>query len=93
MHPKERIRDVLNSEPVMHRLAEAEHERWAHWQRYLHDQCVRGEDGALIIPAQLVERWSKQIDTPYPHLSEAEKKSDQEQVQRYLPIIIDALEE
>lgn len=93
MQPKEQISSILNSERVMHRLAEIEHERWAHWQRYLHDQCVQREDGALIIPTELVERWSAQINTPYSELSETEKESDQEQVRRYLPIIIDSITE
>lgn len=93
MQSKEQIYRILNSERLMSRLAEVEHERWAHWQRYLHDQCVQGEDGALIIPAELVERWSTQIDTPYSELSEAERESDREQVRRYLPIIIDSIPE
>lgn len=93
MQSKEQISRILNSEQLMHRLAEVEHERWAHWQRYLHDQCAQGEDGALIIPAELVKRWSAQINTPYSGLSEAERESDQEQVRRYLPIIIDSIME
>ncbi|MDJ0323142.1 hypothetical protein QMG61_05115 [Cryobacterium sp. PH31-AA6] len=38
-----------------------------------------------------MERWEIQIATPYAELSEQEKKSDQEQVHRYLPVVIDAL--
>jgi predicted aminopeptidase len=91
MQPQNRLRGVLESEELMQRLAEAEHERWAHWQQYVHDQCDLREDGALVIPSELVERWNAQIATPYAELSIEEKKSDQEQVRRYLPIIIDAL--
>ena len=40
---------------------------------YLHEQCMRQEDGSLIIPAKLVERWKKQITTPYVSLSDEEK--------------------
>lgn len=72
-------------------LAALEHQRWAHWQSYVHSQCQAQPDGSLLIPAELVERWSRQMATPYDHLTAAEKESDLEQVRRYLPIILDAL--
>lgn len=49
-------------------------------------------DGSLLIPADLVERWERQIDTPYASLSENEKESDREQVYSYLPLIKKALD-
>lgn len=52
---------------------------------------MRQEDGSLLIPAQLVARWEAQMATPYAELTEPEKDSDREQVQRYLPTIIDSL--
>lgn len=67
----------------LERLAAIEHERWAHWQKYLHQQCKRLADGSLVIPAELVVRWTRQIETAYADLSEVEKESDREQVRRY----------
>ena len=84
------IRTVLESEGFVDRLAVVEHERWAHWQRYLHAQCERNEGGSLVIPAELVARWSAQMDTPFRQLTEAERESDRDQVRRYLPLIVDA---
>src|SRR3546814_15507264 len=78
---------LLSRKDLIEKLAAIEHERWAHWQSYLHEQCVRQEDGSLIIPAKLAERWEKQIATPYTSLSDEEKNSDREQVYRYLPDI------
>ncbi|GAA2552397.1 hypothetical protein GCM10010435_23370 [Winogradskya consettensis] len=72
---------------VVEILAAMEHERWSHWQRYLHSRCARTADGSLVIPAELVARWERQIATPYADLTEPEKDSDREQVMRYLPII------
>lgn len=72
---------------LIEELAAVEHERWAHWQRYMHDQCERLADGRLIIPAELVRRWEKQIETPYDRLSDDERESDREQVERVLPIL------
>jgi hypothetical protein len=57
----------------------------------MHSQCVPQTDGSLSIPADLVRRWTKQMDTPYTDLTEPEKESDREQVRRYLPTIADAL--
>ena len=83
---------LLRSPHLIEELASIEHERWSHWQRYLHQQCVPGPDGSLTIPADLVHHWTTQMNTPYTQLSEEEKDSDREQVQRYLPIIAAALE-
>lgn len=85
------IREALESVNTVEQLAAIEHERWAHWQRYVHDQCERQDDGSLVIPAELATRWQAQIETPYAQLSEREKDSDREQVRRYLPVVIDAL--
>jgi hypothetical protein len=76
---------------LVEKLAEIEHERWAHWQRYLHSKCKRQPDGSLLIPAELVARWERQIATRYAHLDEAEKESDREQVRKYLPVITSSL--
>lgn len=91
MPPTDAIRKVLESEQLVDELAAVEHERWAHWQRYVHDHCGRQHDGSLVIPAELAARWEAQIETPYVGLTEREKESDREQVRRYLPVIIDAL--
>ncbi|POP73112.1 hypothetical protein [Pseudomonas syringae] len=69
-------------------LAAIEHERWAHWQKYLHSKCSRNDDGSLTIPSELVVKWEQQIKTSYLNLTEAEKDSDREQVRNYLEFII-----
>lgn len=84
---------MLESADLLDELAAVEHERWSHWQRYLHDQCRPGPDGSLTIPADQVRRWSTQMSTPYSELSDEERESDREQVRRYLPLIARALEE
>ena len=76
---------------LVEQLAAIEHERWSHWQRYVHSKCVRQPDGSLLLPAGLVARWEKQIDTKYAELDEQERESDREQVRKYLPLIASAL--
>lgn len=92
MSEARRALDVLRGSELLEELASVEHERWSHWQRYLHSRCIRGEDGSLTIPPDLVDQWTTQIETEYPNLSEMEKESDRRQVRRYLPIIMAALE-
>jgi hypothetical protein len=74
-------------ESVVELLAAIEHERWSHWQKYLHGKCIRGDNGSLIIPADLAYRWAQQSATRYADLSDEEKESDREQVRGYLPVI------
>lgn len=71
-------------------LAAIEHARWSHWQRYMHSKCIP-QDGALLIPADLVQRWERQLNTPYAALTDKEKESDREQVRAYMPLIEEAL--
>lgn len=85
------VEAVLNSPKLLEELAAVEHDRWSHWQRYMHDKGQATEDGGLLIPAELVGRWSVQMNTPYAELSEQEKESDRDQVRRYLPTIVAAL--
>jgi hypothetical protein len=87
MSSEKDVEALLEAPELMEKLAAIEHERWAHWQQYMHDQSQRADDGSLIIPAQLAQRWQTQIETPYEDLTESEKESDREQVRRYLPII------
>lgn len=79
--------ELDKEQPLVERLACIEHERWSDWQRYLHDRATKNPDGSLTIPARLVERWERQINTPYWDLSEQEKESDREQVLRYLNLV------
>jgi hypothetical protein len=70
------------------KLAAIEHERWADWQKWCH-QVIR-ENMPLEVMIKLdpiLERWDKQIITPYSRLSDKEKTSDMEQVDRYWPLI------
>lgn len=72
---------------LLEQLAAIEHERWSHWQRYMHDKGQRNDDGSLTIPAALISRWDRLIRTPYSELTDEERESDREQVRRYLTIL------
>lgn len=85
-------KDILGVlDGLIEELAAVEHERWSHWQRYVHSASIRQPDGSLLVPAELVARWEKQISRKYAELDEREKESDREQVRKYLPLIASAL--
>ena len=77
----------MTKEELIEQLADKEHASWASWMKYLFSRCPMRSDGAKIIPFELVERWQRQIDTPYAELSEREKQSDRDEVVHILSII------
>ena len=88
----------MDKQELIEQLADKEHASWARWMQYLFSKCktapFEGTNNAnllaqrdLIIPADLVEHWQHQIDTPYEHLSEREKQSDRDEVAHIIPII------
>lgn len=68
---------------TIEKLAERAHECWADWMRHLFKECKDVENGDVIIPAELVKRWKRQMETLYANLSEDEKKSDREIIKCY----------
>jgi Tol biopolymer transport system component len=72
---------------LMEHLAAIEHERWADWQRWVHEAGTRNPDGSVTISAANVARWERQIATPYADLSEPEKEADRREVRRYWDLI------
>jgi hypothetical protein len=75
---------------IKEQLADIEHQKWSHWQKYLHSKCVEHSDGKgewVCFPSELFRHWERQINTPYSELTEKEKDSDREQVERYLYLI------
>ena len=74
-----------SKQELREQLADIEHQRWADWQRYCHK--VLRENNPSPEQGDILERWDRQIETPYSELSEKEKDLDREQVNRYWKII------
>lgn len=51
---------------LIEKIAEREHEQWAHWTEYMLDNLTE----------ENIARWREQIKTSYSDLSEEEKESD-----------------
>ena len=61
------------------KLAALEHDQWAHWTEYMLNNLTPDN----------IERWKRQINTPYAHLTGKEKDSDREWADKVLQIIHD----
>ena len=72
---------------MVDKLAEVQHEIWAHWMKYLFDVSTTNKDGSVTIPSDMVRRWKRQISTQYSDLSRMEQESDIEQAQKVLSVI------
>lgn len=70
-------------------LAAYAHEAWNGWMEYLFKQGTTNADGSFTIRPWAVERWTRQMRTPYAALPESEKLSDQAEAQHILTIIAD----
>lgn len=69
------------------KLAALQHSIWSHWMQWLFKVSkgsinIEGESGEVIIPEELVQRWKRQMNTPYSELSGKEKDSDREQADK-----------
>jgi hypothetical protein len=75
-------------------LAEYAHEAWSGWMQYVFEKangvCL---NGTVIIPPWAVERWQRQINTPYADLPEDEKQSDRAEADKMLAVLRAALAE
>lgn len=77
-------------------LAEYAHDAWGGWMKYLFSKgiiqnrynSVTGTfEDELVLPAWAVERWQRQMNTPYSDLPENEKESDRKEADRMIEIM------
>lgn len=72
-------------------LAEYAHQAWSGWMEYLFSKCEpKFREGSLEIPSWAVERWKRQMTTPYTDLPDGEKESDREEARRMLRFLDEA---
>lgn len=68
-------------------LADLCHRQWSGWMVYLFSKGEIDENGNWIMPVWAVERWTRQMKTPYSELSENEKDSDRKEAEKIIAII------
>jgi hypothetical protein len=75
-------------ERTRERLAALEHRQWSHWMRYMFSRCIRKKHGDLHIPLEMVQRWERQMNTPYEKLDDMERQSDRSWADKVLDILL-----
>jgi len=68
-------------------LADVQHEIWSHWMKYMFKCGTFDEQGNWIMPFEKAQRWQRQMNTQYSELTEEEKQSDRDQVQKFIHLI------
>jgi hypothetical protein len=72
---------------VREALAAYAHDAWAGWMKYLFQKSAHVlSTGEVVIPTSLVERWMRQMNTPYTELPENERESDRLEADRMIEI-------
>ena len=85
----------MSENDLREKLAALAHEQWSGWMKYLFRQCREGiyfdesgvAEAAVVIPHAAVERWKRQMNTPYADLPLEEKLSDREEADRVLALL------
>jgi len=81
---------------LIERLADYAHMAWSGWMKYLLSKCKPEErdgeidayaTGALIIPKEFVERWTRQMNTPYRDLPDKEQESDRAEASKMIRLM------
>ena len=71
------------------KLAALCHEQWSDWMKHLFSKChahVYNKE-EVVIPRWAIDRWKRQMNTPYKDLSEEEKESDRREADKFLEIL------
>ena len=69
-------------------LADYAHKAWSGWMAYLFEKSTLNSDSTVTIPKWAVERWGRQVETPYVELPSNEKDSDRSEADKMIEIMI-----
>jgi hypothetical protein len=80
------------SSDLLEALAAYSHGAWANWMKYQKTKSYDASNlgtvpGEWTILKDSVDRWERQMNTPYAELPEEEKKSDRDEARKILAII------
>lgn len=75
------------SDRFLNEMADEAHEVWSDWMKYMFRCGVMMPDGSWAMPPVMVERWQRQMNTPYSSLTSDEKDSDLDIAQRYIAVM------
>lgn len=70
---------VYDEDELIDRLADLEHEQWAHWTTYMMAHMTEAN----------TSRWKVQAQKPYSQLSETDKEKDRKWARKVLEVLTD----
>lgn len=73
---------------MIEHLSKYIHEVWCNWMEYQLPKVIENPDNELINGETWVQRWTRQMNTPYEKLSESEKESDKVIAQKIIDIFL-----
>jgi hypothetical protein len=82
--------DFVRGGKMREKLAMFAHKQWSGWMEYLFSKCFFNEDGTATIPKWAVDRWQRQIITPFEELDEQEKESDRKEADGMMEVLTTA---
>ncbi len=68
-------------------LADLAHEQWSGWMKYMFSKGVE-HFGRWTMPSDSLQRWQRQMNTPYEELPEKEKESDRVEAKRMIEVFM-----
>lgn len=68
-------------------LAANAHNAWAGWMMHMMKKSRWNSSGSITIPANMVQRWTRQMMTAYENLPEKEKASDRAEADKILKLL------
>jgi len=72
---------MTNESKLREILADLAHQQWSGWMRYMLKRLEEPD------PQVWLDRWRRQMETPYAELCESEKESDRKEADRVLKVI------
>ena len=72
---------------VREKLSALCHGQWAGWKVYQFSKGTYNADGSWTMPKWAVDRWTRQMKTPYRELSEDEKESDRIEADKFIELL------
>lgn len=90
MSEQEMIQDlkvIFKARGLLAALAEYAHDAWSGWVKCFFLKTVQTGD-TVEIPAELVRRLKRQMETPYQDLPPDEQKSDMDEAEKIINILL-----
>ncbi len=81
------IASTKGKKTMREKFAEIAHNQWSGWMKYLFSKGTFNEDGTWTMPVWAVDRWKRQMETPYSMLSEDEQQNDRDEADKFLIVI------